>query len=61
MPSVFTVVLVPGSERWRKILGHLLAADTSSTHGHMHGHGHAVVIAVKAVTVTVTWPPWKAA
>jgi hypothetical protein len=59
MPSVFTVVLVPGSERWREILGHLLAADTSSTHGH--GHGHAVIIAVKAATVTVTWPPWKAA
>ena len=40
MPFVCTVVLVPGSERWREI--HLPAADTSSTHGHGHGHVTAV-------------------
>ena len=44
IPSVFTVVLVPGSERWREILGHLLAADTSSTRGHGHGHGHVTAV-----------------
>ena len=48
MPYVFTVVLVPGSERWREILGHVLAAGTSSTCGH--GHGHAVIIAVQGHT-----------
>jgi len=48
IPFVFTVVLVPGSERWREILGHVLAAGTSSTCGH--GHGHAVIIAVQGHT-----------
>ena len=48
MPSVCTVVLVPGSEKMERDSGHLLAAGTSSTCGH--GHGHAVIIAVQGHT-----------
>lgn len=53
MPSVCTVVLVPGSEKMERDSGHLLAAGTSSTRGHGHGHVTAVKGGVTASTLAL--------